>query len=95
MPDRRCGVSAEDSSRWRLSLGILIILAGLLLANTVSVVWWAASINERVAHIERAEAMQQALISRVTALEGDARSNGSAWIRVEAKLDRLIERLMP
>ena len=88
----------EKSQRRKWSIGREVPLAtvAVLLAQTVSAIWWAASISAKVETVEKTAA-SSALIQAVTDSKQDAESRRSEdrivvqLDRVNVKIDRLIE----
>ena len=95
-------MTEEQSREWHLDRKFSIGLVAALLAQTVGIVWWAATLNSTVAELHIADqrhevslsaltAGRESNASRITTLEATVNSIGVHLDRIETKLDRLIE----
>ena len=90
-----------DDNHWHLDKRVPIALILALALQTVAIVWWAATMSQRVSEIERVITEQQILPAadrRITRLEQailNLEQNQSRILdqqdRMDDKLDRIIE----
>ncbi len=85
--------------RWHLDKRVPVALIIAIMAQTVSVVWWAASLSARVGVLERDWASFEVIATRLRAQEDrQARADERLQAlyarleRIDRKLDMLLER---
>jgi hypothetical protein len=83
---------AEQRREWHTDRKVTIGLIVALLMHAASTVWWAASINNRVAQLEQDVLQSSAMPERMARLEALSTSQAEYLKRIDAKLDRLFER---
>jgi len=59
----------EEDSQWHLDKRVPVAIIFALLMQTIGAFWWAATITERVAHLERTGIVNRELHDRVIRLE--------------------------
>lgn len=87
----------EDHSReWHLDKRVPITLIVAILIQSAAAIWWVSTYStktdQRLKHVEEQLRMVSGSQSRIARLEQSADSQSAALIRIEAKLDRVIER---
>jgi hypothetical protein len=83
---------AEQRREWHTDRKVTIGLILALLMHAGSTVWWAASINNRVAQLEQDVLRASGMPERMARLEALSTSQAEYLKRIDAKLDRLFER---
>jgi hypothetical protein len=92
----------EELKQWHLDRKFSVGLALTVLAQTVGIIWWAATLSSTVSELRVVDARHDALMgalsagreanaSRITALETKGTSIEAKLVRIEDKLDRLLE----
>jgi len=88
----------ESREPWHLDRKVPISLLGMIAAQTVATIWWAATTDSRitaitvdVSRVERKIDEQKDDPVRLARLEGFREDLARRLDRFEAKLDRLIE----
>ena len=88
---------------WHLDRNVTIALIVAILGNAGATVWWASSISSAISELRITNARQDSEISaaaigrevnsnRITSLEAKGLSIETKLVRIEDKLDRLIEK---
>lgn len=79
---------------WHFEKGIPLSIVVMVIAQSVAAVWWVGGLvkqteenTKRIAHIEA-----QRVSERVTTLEYQRIDDRGSLVRIENKLDRLIEK---
>jgi uncharacterized coiled-coil protein SlyX len=85
---------AEQRREWHLDRKVTIGLIVALTLHGGSTVWWAASLSNRVAQLEQRVSDARRLPERLSAIEAMQAAQGEYLKRIDAKMDRLIERGM-
>lgn len=82
---------------WHLDKGIPISVIVTLIAQAVVVVWWFSNLSQQVENTEQriAAIESQRVSERLTALESQMLDSKTSLVRIENKLDRLIEKAQP
>ncbi|MCV6577445.1 MAG: hypothetical protein OIF58_17110 [Cohaesibacter sp.] len=73
---------------WHLDKRVPVALIVTLMIQTFGVIWWAASMSERVNFLERQMQERSDQSERLTRLEVNMKAVVSATTRIERKLDR-------
>lgn len=83
----------QKKERWHLDKGIPLSIIALLIAQAVAAVWWVGGLSNKVDATERriAHIEAQRVSERLTALEAQMSDSRSSLLRIETKLDRLVE----
>lgn len=80
---------------WTVDRRIPLALVAAIAIQTAGAVWWAASIDQRLASVEIATSASVTLADRVTRVEVDFTSSKTEVSRrldrIEAKIDRILE----
>lgn len=76
---------------WHMDKRVSIAMIGALLMQSFTAVWWAASMDARMRRIEEIAAQRSTLDPRLTRLEVVNENQARTLLRIEDKLDRLIE----
>ena len=84
----------KEADHWALDKRVLLAVIVAIIPQTMGAIWWGATIESRIGQAEYVlyEMRNQKLESRVTLLEDQFKNLGAVTSRIEAKLDRLIER---
>ena len=91
--DERPAMTDRREDTWRFTRSISIGGLAAIVMQSAAVVWWAQglskSVDENRRRIETIES--QRVAERLTALESQMVDSKGSLIRIEAKLDRLVE----
>ncbi|MCA1298049.1 hypothetical protein [Stappia indica] len=82
---------ADQRREWHLDRKVTIGLIVALMMHAGSTVWWAASISNRVAHLEDVADRTQEQPERLARLEAQIASLSDYLRRIDSKMDRLFE----
>jgi hypothetical protein len=90
-------MTAPKKELWHFDKGIPISIVVMLIAQAAGAIWWVGGLSKqteenskRIAHIEA-----QRVSERVTTLEYQRIDDRGSLVRIENKLDRLIEKERP
>ncbi len=86
LPERRRSVDS-----WHLDKKVPIAIIAAIFVQCGTVIWWAASVDKRIETLEGARAEQASLIVRTARLEENVNALKESSVRIERKLDYLIE----
>lgn len=76
-----------NENSWHLDKRVPIALIITLFIQTAGMIWWAATLNQRVVYLEMQVSTQAGQDTRLTKLETRMESIIDALIRIEKKLD--------
>lgn len=92
MIDKADYYNNEHYPHWTVDRKIPIgFLLGIFM-QTVALVWWGATLENRVTELEKKLVERANLPQRTTQVEGKLQTLSEILIRVERKLDRLADR---
>ena len=87
-------MTPQKKELWHFDKGIPLSIVVLVVAQTFGAIWWVGNLSKqvednkaRIAHIE-----SQRVSERLSALESQMLDSRSSLVRIENKLDRLIEK---
>lgn len=82
---------------WHLDKGIPISIVFMLVAQAAAAIWWVGGLSKQTEeNTKRIEHIQaQRVAERVTTLEYQRIDDRGSLVRIENKLDRLIEKERP
>jgi len=84
----------REREHWALDKRVPLAVIVTIFLQTMGAIWWSSAIDTRMSGVETMliELRSQKLDSRVTSLEDQFKALGVQMTRIEAKLDRLVER---
>lgn len=85
----------EDLKAWHLDKRVPVAIIFSLILQSAAIVWWASGVTSRLETVERAQGIIVENQKNIIALQSDQRSTATSLVRIETKLDRLIERKNP
>ena len=80
-----------EDNQWHLDKRVPIALILTILMQTGAMIAWGASLNQRVAHLEKEIAERSDYAERITRQETLMEGLLKAFNRVEDKVDRLLD----
>lgn len=78
--------------RWRIELVVSISTLVMMIGTIASGAWWAATMQSRVAALEDWTKQNNKVLERLGSVEVRVESVRTQTMRIEDKLDRLIDR---
>lgn len=82
----------DGASYWHLDKRVPIALIVTIFIQSAAVIWWASAMQTRLANVENRLSAYSQSEPRIVRLEQIAVTQSSALVRIENKLDRVIER---
>ena len=82
----------ERVKEWHLDRKVTISLILALLVNAGATVWFAAQLDQRVAHLEDEQVRDAETPERMARVETQVEALGESLSRIERKIDRAIEK---
>ncbi len=83
-------MSDQSERQWHLDRRVPIAIIVAIGMQTVGITWWAATLSERVAHLEKEVASRDHFRDRITVVETQQLELKAGQRRIEGKLDRLL-----
>jgi Tfp pilus assembly protein PilO len=82
---------SDQDTGWHLDKRVPIALVVTILIQTGGAVWWLSSINSRVSNLEEKVGAVSSQPERLVRLETQMDAMRDSMLRIERKLDRLID----
>ncbi len=80
-----------DDNQWHLDKRVPIALIVTIAMQSAVIIWWASQIEARVNGLEQTDAERATVEARLVRLETTTEQQTRVLIRIEDKLDRVIE----
>jgi len=81
-------VTEAHDKQWHLDKRVPVALIIVIFIQTVSIVWWAATLSARVGYLEDANTSRQTYEARIITLEVTVRTAISTLDRIETTLNK-------
>lgn len=85
----------EPAAQWHLDKRVPIAIIAALIAQSVTIGWWAATMSARVDFLERQSALSSDQPGRLVRVETRLDDARAKLDQIDAKLDRLIQQRGP
>jgi hypothetical protein len=90
MPEGETQPAAREA--WHLDRRVPVAIILALLLQTVTVVWWGAQMDARVATLELHDLSNGPTSERLARVEENLKAQGETLVRIDRRLERMEER---
>lgn len=90
-------MTPQKKELWHFEKGIPLSIVVMVIAQTIAAVWWVGGLSKQMEeNTKRISSIEsQRVAERVTTLEYQRIDDRGSLVRIENKLDRLIEKERP